>query len=43
MPVGYADKLMEVSPMWTLPVTLIATVVIAVITASISKKLLKIE
>lgn len=43
MPAGYADKLMEVSPMWTFPVTLIATIVIAVITANISKKLLKIE
>lgn len=43
MPTGYADKLMEVSPMWIFPVTLIATIAIAVITANISKKLLKIE
>lgn len=42
MPTGYAEKLMEVSPMWTFPVTLAATVLVAVITANISKKLLKI-
>ena len=43
MPAGYADTLMKVSPAWTLPVTLIATVVIALICAEISRKLLKLE
>lgn len=42
MPAGYGDVLMKVSPMWTFPATLIATEAIAVFTANISRKLLKI-
>lgn len=43
MPEGYADTLMRVSPLWTFPATLLLTVILALISANISGKLLKLN
>ena len=43
MPEGYADTLMRVSPAWTFPTTLLLTVVLALISANICKRLLQLE
>ena len=42
MPVGYADTLMAVSPMWALPVVLILGIVLSAVMATITAKLFKL-
>ena len=43
MPEGYADTLMRVSPLWVFPATLFMTIILALISASISKRLLNLD
>lgn len=43
MPVGYADTLMAVSPMWALPVVLILGIVLSAVMANITAKLFNLE
>lgn len=43
MPAGYADTLMSVSPVWTLPVVILVGVAASVIIANVTAKLFKLE
>ena len=43
MPVGYADTLMSVSPIWALPVTIIVGVVISIVISNVTARLFKIN
>lgn len=43
MPAGYADTLMAVSPMWALPVVIIAGIALSAVTANAAAKLFKLE
>lgn len=43
MPAGYADALMAASPAWTLPVAVIAGVILSVLICNVTAKLFKLE
>ena len=43
MPAGYADALMAVSPVWTLPVVLILGIAVSAVMANVTAKLFKLE
>ena len=43
MPAGYADKLMVVSPAWTLPVVIVAGIVLSVWISNITAKMFKLD
>lgn len=43
MPAGYADSLMQYSPVWVLPVVIIAGIVLSVVMYSIAAKLFQFE
>ncbi len=43
MPAGYADTLMAVSPVWTLPVVIVIGIVLSVVISNVTAKLFKLE
>ena len=43
MPAGYADGLMAVSPLWALPVVVIAGIILSVLISNMTAKLFKLE
>ena len=43
MPAGYADTLMKLSPVWSLPVVIVVGIVVSVIIANVTAKLFKLE
>ena len=43
MPVGYGDKLMAVSPSWTLPVVIIVGIAASVVISNLTAKLFKLD
>ena len=43
MPAGYADGLMAESPSWTLPVVVIAGIILSVLISNVTAKLFKLE
>ena len=43
MPAGYADTLMSVSPMWTLPVVVIIGILVSICIAELTAKLFKLD
>ena len=43
MPAGYGDKLMAVSPAWTLPVVIIVGIAASVVISNLTAKLFKLD
>ncbi len=43
MPTGYADTLMKLSPMWSLPVIMIISIAVSVIVAKVTARLFKLN